>query len=82
MGTSVDHNRVSEWSASLDNDLERYIDILESETDGLKSRDEWKKIISSATIATATTAVEWGLMSAAENAKMPLAPGTYWWIMG
>ena len=82
MGTSVDHTRVSEWSASLDNDLERYIDILESETDELKSRDEWKKIISSATIATATTAVEWRLMSAAEDAKMPLTPGTYWWIQG
>lgn len=80
IGPTVDHTRVIEWSISLDNDLERYIDILQGETNGLKDRDEWKKIISSSTIANAATAIEWGLISAAEDTKLPLAPGTYWWI--
>lgn len=81
MGTSVDHTRVSEWSASLDNDLERYINILQAETNGLKDGDEWKKIIASASISDATTAKSWGLIAEIEDAKIPLAPGTYWWVV-
>ncbi|WP_217548797.1 ATP-dependent Clp protease proteolytic subunit [Pantoea sp. GbtcB22] len=81
IGTSVDHTRVSEWSASLDSDLERYIDILQAQTNGLKDRDEWKKVISTASIANASTGVEWGMISAIEDAKIPLAPGTYWWVI-
>lgn len=80
VGTSVDHSRVSEWSSCLNNDLERFIDVVEINVDSGKGRDKWKEIISSATIADATTAADWGLVHEIATASYPLAPGTYWWI--
>lgn len=81
VGASVDHSRVSEWSSSLNNDLQRFIDIIEQEVDGSKSGEEWKNIISSATIFDATTAKGLGLIEDFGIKKLPLAPGTYWWVV-
>ncbi|EZJ80824.1 hypothetical protein [Escherichia coli] len=80
MGPSVDHSRVSEWSACLNNDLERFVDILESQIELSKSRNEWKEVISAATIANASTALDWGMVHEVAAATYPQAPGTYWWI--
>jgi len=77
---AADHLRIAEWTACLDNDLERFVDILEVETDGGKSRDDWKKIIAAATIVNPTSATEWGLIAETKAAAIPLEPGTYWWI--
>ncbi|MCR4236590.1 ATP-dependent Clp protease proteolytic subunit [Escherichia coli] len=80
MGPSVDHSRVSEWIACLNNDLERFVDILESQIELSKSRNEWKEVISAATIANASTALDWGMVHEVAAATYPQAPGTYWWI--
>ncbi|EJO47779.1 MULTISPECIES: ATP-dependent Clp protease proteolytic subunit [Enterobacter cloacae complex] len=79
-GPSVDHSRVSEWTACLNNDLERFVDVIEASVGSSKNRDEWKKIISAATIADAAMASDWGLIHDITVAGYPLAPGTYWWI--
>ncbi|ELT0932597.1 TPA: ATP-dependent Clp protease proteolytic subunit [Enterobacter roggenkampii] len=79
-GPSVDHSRVSEWTTCLNNDLERFVDIIEASVGGSKNREEWKKIISAATIADAAMASDWGLIHDTTVAEYPLAPGTYWWI--
>ncbi|MFW5365792.1 ATP-dependent Clp protease proteolytic subunit [Escherichia coli] len=80
MGPSVDHSRVSEWSACLDNDLERFVDIMESQIECSKNRNEWKEVISAATIANASMSLDWGMVHEISTATYPLAPGTYWWI--
>lgn len=79
-GPSVDHSRISEWTACLNNDLERFIDIVESDVKSSKNRDEWKDVISCATIADAATAMDWGIVQEVSTATYPLAPGTYWWV--
>ncbi|MFK5664256.1 Clp protease, partial [Escherichia coli] len=71
MGPSVDHSRVSEWSACLNNDLERFVDILESQIELSKSRNEWKEVISAATIANASTALDWGMVHEVAAATYP-----------
>ncbi|MCI1670724.1 MAG: ATP-dependent Clp protease proteolytic subunit [Citrobacter freundii] len=79
-GHSVDHSRVSEWTACLNNDLERFVDIVESNVQSSKNRDEWKDVISGATIADSATAMDWGIVHDVTAATYPLAPGTYWWV--
>lgn len=79
-GPTVDHSRISEWTACLNNDLERFVDVVESNVHHSKSRDEWKEVISNSTITNASTALDWGIVHHVSSATYPHAPGTYWWV--
>lgn len=75
----VDHSRLTEWSACLNDDFKRFTDILELETNGIKTHAEWGDIITSATVASPESAITMGM--ATEIAPATLAESAMnWWV--
>lgn len=74
---SVDHARVTEWSRCLDNDFERFIEVLNSETK--RSDVPWGDLISAATIFDANTAAASGMVTSVTKATLAQSAAN-WWI--
>lgn len=77
----ADHLRIREWTACLDNDLERFVQILDLETQGFDFSEQplWRDLITSATIAEAARAAELGLIHRVEDAVIPVE-SIRWWV--
>ncbi|MDF7658304.1 ATP-dependent Clp protease proteolytic subunit [Erwiniaceae bacterium L1_54_6] len=77
----ADHLRIREWTSCLDDDLERFVKILDLETQGfnLPHQHDWRELITSTTIADADRAAEVGLIHRVEEARLP-AESIRWWV--
>ncbi len=75
----ADHDRVREWTNCLDNDLERFVDILNSNCTISDNNIDWKSIIGSATIADATTAASLGMVHSVVQATLE-GSAANWWV--
>ncbi|MBC2612368.1 ATP-dependent Clp protease proteolytic subunit [Citrobacter braakii] len=75
----VDHSRLTEWSSCLNDDFKRFINIMELETKGVKTSEEWGQIITSATVASPSHAAEMGMIT--DIAPATLADSAMnWWV--
>ncbi|WP_336749268.1 ATP-dependent Clp protease proteolytic subunit [Pantoea vagans] len=74
---TVDHARVAEWSRCLDNDLERFVEVLNSET---KRNDiPWGDMINSATILDPNAAASNGMVTSVAKATLTNS-AMNWWV--
>lgn len=75
-GQSVDHGRLKEYTKCLDNDLERFIEILNIE---VSEQHDWSLLIDKSTILNAEQATEYGLIHSIKQAKI-VSGCTNWWV--
>lgn len=77
----ADHLRIREWTSCLDDDLDRFVKILDLETQGLNLPEQpaWRDLITSSTIADADRAAELGLVHRVEDARIPVE-SIRWWV--
>ncbi|WP_208951793.1 ATP-dependent Clp protease proteolytic subunit [Rahnella sp. ChDrAdgB13] len=74
---AADHSRVAEWAKSLDNDFERFVEVLNSETQ--RNDIDWGGMINAATILDAESAAARGMVTSIASAT--LADSTLnWWV--
>ena len=77
---TVDHDRLSEYVASLDFDAKRYADIFEERTSGAKvTVDVRGHLAGKARLLDATGAVDAGIATAISDAVVP-ANAIRWWV--
>lgn len=74
----VDHSRLTEWSACLNDDLKRFTDIMELETNGIKSVEQWSEIVTSATVANPHTAADMGMVHEIVPATLAESAMNFW----
>lgn len=74
----VDHSRLNEWSACLNDDLNRFINIMELETNGAKSVEHWSEIITSATLVSPSAAAEMGILHEITPATLADSAFNFW----
>lgn len=65
---AADHARIAEWSKCLDNDFERFVEILNSETQ--RSDINWGDMINAATILDADAATSSGMATSVARATL------------
>lgn len=76
---TVDHGRLAEWSKCLDDDLKRFVNIFELETQSGRSRVSCSDLIETATIVTPEDAARFGITHGTKAAT--LEGSTYnWWV--
>lgn len=77
----ADHLRIREWNSCLDDDLDRFVQILDLETQGFNFSEQpvWRDLITSATVADAARAAELGLIHRVEDARIPVE-SIRWWV--
>lgn len=77
----ADHSRIREWTACLDDDLDRFVKILDFETQGLNLAEQplWRDLITNGTILDTDRASEFGLIAGTDNSKIPLE-SIKWWV--
>lgn len=74
---AADHARMVEWSKCLDNDFERFIDVLNNETH--RNDIDWGALINAATILDVDAAAANGMVTSI--AKATLADSAInWWV--
>jgi ATP-dependent protease ClpP protease subunit len=79
-GGTVDHDRLSEYVASLDFDAKRYADIFEEQTNGAKEPvDVRAHLAGQAKLLDATAAVAAGIATGIADAAVP-AIAVRWWV--
>lgn len=74
---AADHSRVSEWAKCLDNDFERFVEILNSETQ--RNDIDWGALINTATILNAGTAATSGMVTSVARATLANS-AVNWWV--
>ncbi|MFJ5162220.1 ATP-dependent Clp protease proteolytic subunit [Pantoea sp. NPDC088449] len=73
---AADHARMVEWSKCLDNDFQRFINVLNSET---KRNDvDWGALINAATILDADTAAANGMVTSVTKATLSNSAANWW----
>ena len=78
----VDHLRLKERVASIDNDAERYAEIFDERTKGAKKPIAVRKhLFGTEGIVTAEKSIDAGLVQAVEPPKIP-ADAANWWALG
>jgi ATP-dependent Clp protease protease subunit len=79
-GVTIDHARLNEHSASLDNDFERYVNIFNERTEGASEQIDIRSCLkNSARVLTAESATASRLATRIENAALP-ADAVTWWV--
>ncbi|EEI47924.1 MAG TPA: Clp protease [Proteus vulgaris] len=73
---SVDHERLREWVLSLDNDLERFINVMNTEC----SQQDWRGIIKASTIYNSSDAIELNIASEISDASIESTDKLLWVI--
>lgn len=78
----ADHLRLKEWAACLDDDLQRFVQIMNTETVPGKPNEQidWKSLITSATILDPKRATELGIVNQTTAAILP-TNSIRWWVM-
>ena len=78
--TEIPHVKMREWVASLDNDVQRYVDFFEQATQGAKQPFDIRKALAGDTSAlvAATGAVEAGIAHVVTSVAMPPDAITWW----
>lgn len=74
---AADHARMIEWSKCLDNDFERFVDVLNNETQ--RTDIDWGALINAATILDADTAAANGMVTTLANATLA-DTAINWWV--
>ena len=79
---SADHLRLREWASCLDDDLNRFIQIMDIETKKKNPSEiaDWKDLITSATILHPGRASELGIVHQVEAATIP-TESIRWWVL-
>ncbi|MFP8445449.1 ATP-dependent Clp protease proteolytic subunit [Citrobacter braakii] len=79
---NADHLRLKEWAACLDDDLQRFVKVMdiESATGGHDEHVDWENLINSATILDPTRATELGIVSQIQAATIP-TDSIRWWVL-
>lgn len=79
---NADHLRLREWAACLDDDLKRFVQIMEIESASATSDEhmDWEKLITSATIVDPGRAVELGIVNQIQTATLPVN-SIRWWVL-
>ncbi|MEQ4988013.1 ATP-dependent Clp protease proteolytic subunit [Proteus sp. fly-1089] len=72
---TVDHERMREWVSSLDHDLDRFINIFNTEA----SENNWRDMIKSSTILNPEIALNLNVISGVSDATIANA-NTTWWV--
>lgn len=74
---AADHSRVAEWAKCLDNDFERFVEVLNSETQ--RNDIDWGAMINAATILDAESAAARGMVTSIARATLA-ASTVNWWV--
>lgn len=73
---AADHARVAEWSKCLDNDFERFVEVLNRETQ--RNDVDWGALINSATILDAEAATTKGMATSVAGATLANSAANWW----
>lgn len=73
---NADHARVTEWSKCLDNDFERFTDVLNCETQ--RNDIDWGAEINAATIFDANAASTNGMVTSVKRATLANSAANWW----
>jgi ATP-dependent Clp protease protease subunit len=78
----ADHLRLREWADCLDDDLQRFVQIMNIETANNKpsAQVDWDNLINSATILDPSRAAELGIIHQVMTATIP-SDSTRWWVL-
>lgn len=78
----ADHLRLREWAACLDDDLQRFVQVMNIETANSTPAEhaDWKELITSATILDPSRAAELGMIQQIQAATIP-SDSTRWWVL-
>ncbi|MDF7627724.1 ATP-dependent Clp protease proteolytic subunit [Erwiniaceae bacterium L1_55_4] len=74
--SGVDHARIIEWSKCLDNDFERFVEVLNRETQ--RNDVDWGTLINSATILDADAATTNGMVTSVASATLAESAANWW----
>ncbi|RFS80340.1 Clp protease [Leclercia adecarboxylata] len=72
----ADHARLREYGKCLDNDLERFVDIFNTE---IGTTHNWSSLVDNSTILNAEQAIEHGITHTTEQARLA-SGGVNWWV--
>lgn len=78
----ADHLRLREWAACLDDDLQRFVQVMNAEIHTITPDEhiDWDDLITSATIIDPRRATELGMIQQVETATIP-AESIRWWVL-
>ncbi|SSW80272.1 peptidase S14 ClpP [Klebsiella pneumoniae] len=78
----ADHLRLKEWAACLDDDLQRFVQVMNIETasGNPETQMDWESLITSATILDPRRAAELGIVSQIRAAAIP-TDSVRWWVL-
>lgn len=78
--STVDHRRLREWTASLDNDAERYAELFDLETEGAAAPIQVREhLLGDACLLDAAAAISAGIAQEIADPELP-ADATHWWV--
>jgi hypothetical protein len=78
----ADHLRLREWAACLDDDLQRFVQVMNIEALAVAPDEQidWANLITSATIIDPGRATELGIIQNVEAATIP-TDSIRWWVL-